>query len=701
MTNQVSPTCAHCFLPVRRASTQRTVEGIPFLFCCYGCCIAYQIRSGSREEPEAVGLLIKLGIGSFLAMNIMLFSLLIYSGTFETADSELLPYINFLLWLLTTPLMILLGVPYFRESFQEMRKFRISSSVLICLGAGSAYLYSTIMVFTGRETVYFDTVAMVLLLYTLGRYLEAIGRVRSVRNIAPMLAVERQTTQVLEKGMLIDLPIGEVRPGMEIRVKPGDRIPVDGLILEGNTHIDESVLTGESRYIEKQQGMPVFAGSLNQEGSLRIRAIRQGNDSRWAHICRNVRDAISQGSPYQDITDRVVTLFIPLVILIAGFTVFFWYGEHPIEKALMHGLAVLVVACPCAIGLAAPLVTTLGLGLLANRGCLIRGGDVIERMAVLRGIAFDKTGTLTQGMPLISKIETSEMTPDEILRTAASLESGSEHPIAKGILKEAQAKGLMLVSPTQISVFPGKGIIGQVEGKSVAIGKWQWFQEMGWHLSNDLREKTEKREDAHAMKVYIGWHSLVQGVLFYEDQLLAEAHQTLKELKKLKVFLLLLSGDQENVVKNVAEQLEIAQWQAELSPEAKKCQLQERIQHFGLTGMVGDGLNDSPVIAEASVGFAVGTATDLARETADVVLPQGGFYLLPWLIKMARSVRKTIIGNLFWAFSYNLFAIFLAMAGMLQPVLAAGLMAGSSLLVIFNSIQLEKRIGFEDFVKND
>ena len=489
MTNRSPHTCAHCFLPVRRASTQRIVDGIKLLFCCYGCCIAYQIRSGSREEPEAVGLLIKLGIGSFLAMNIMLFSLLIYSGTFEAADPELLPYINFLLWLLTTPLMILLGVPYVRESFQEMRNFRISASVLICLGAGSAYLYSTIMVFTSRETVYFDTVAMVLLLYTVGRYLEAIGRVRSVRNIAPMLEIERQKTQVLEKGKLIEIPIGQVKPGMEIRVKPGERIPIDGLIMEGSTYIDESVLTGESRYIQKQKGMPVLAGSLNQEGSILIRAIRKGNDSRWAHICRNVRDAVSRGSPYQDITDKVVTIFIPLVIFIAGLTVFFWSGEHPIDKALLHGLAVLVVACPCAIGLAAPLVTTLGLGLLANRGCLIRGGDVIERMAVLRGIAFDKTGTLTQGMPLISRIETRTTTPDEILRNAASLESGSEHPIAKGILKEAQAKGLMLFSPTQISVFPGKGITGQVEGKLVAIGKRELVSRNGLeHLKRFIRE---------------------------------------------------------------------------------------------------------------------------------------------------------------------------------------------------------------------
>ena len=222
---------------------------------------------------------------------------------------------------------------------------------------------------------------------------------------------------------------------------------------------------------------------------------------------------------------------------------------------------------------------------------------------------------------------------------------------------------------------------------------------MGWSISNDLLEKTEKPDDSNATKIYIGWNALVQGVLFYEDKLLSEAYQTLNDLKKLGLFPLLLSGDQKNVVKNVAEQLEIAHWKSELSPEEKRFHLQERIQHFGLTGMVGDGLNDSPVIAEASVGFAVGTATDLARETADVVLPEGGFYLLPLLIKMARSVRKTIIGNLFWAFSYNLFAIFLAVAGMLQPILAAGLMAGSSLLVIFNSIQLEKRIGSDDFVK--
>jgi Cu2+-exporting ATPase len=387
--------CRHCLLPVGRRGFARTVNGEGCQFCCYGCCIAHQVKSGSGDASEAAWFLVRLGVGSFLSMNIMLFSLLVYSGAFSGADRRVLPTIQLLLWGLATPAVLILGEPFLRETWLQARQGRLTSSALIVLGSLAAYAYSTLAMFQPGGHLYFDTASMVLMLFTLGRYLEAAGRARASRDLAPLLAAESELATVVEGAQEHRRPVREVCAGMLIRVRPGERIPVDGLIVEGSSHTDEAVITGESRQVAKAVGDAVLAGSINLDGPLLIRSSGAGGESRWAQICRSVRDALRQSSRTQRIADRLVGAFVPIVLALAAVTLVYWMQRLPLDQAMLTALSVLVVACPCAVGLAAPMAHSLGIGQLARHGCLVRSPGALEALAGTRLIAFDKTGTLT------------------------------------------------------------------------------------------------------------------------------------------------------------------------------------------------------------------------------------------------------------------------------------------------------------------
>ena len=376
----------------RALAQQREVNGEHGVFCCYGCCLAYQVHHGEKEEPEAASLLIRLGVGAFLAMNIMLFSLLLYSGTFGAADGWMVNVVHWLLWILATPLVVVLGGPFVRGAWQSALQRRVTTDTLVAIGALAAYGYSAVQVVLGSGEVYFDTATMVLVLFVLGRYLEAQGRVRAMRSLAPMLAAERAQARVFADGSDTLRPVGQVQPGNLVRILPGERIPVDGLIIEGRSDCDESILTGQPQPQPKAPGAAVHAGSLNGRGQLLVRATAAGGATRWVQISRLVREALAQKSSLANTVDRLAAVFVPAVIVLALATVWFWSAREPFGQALLTGLAVLVVACPCSLGLAAPLATTLGIALAAQRGILIRSGRALERLARVRAIAFDKTG---------------------------------------------------------------------------------------------------------------------------------------------------------------------------------------------------------------------------------------------------------------------------------------------------------------------
>jgi Cu2+-exporting ATPase len=690
--------CRHCLLPVGRRGFARTVNGEGCQFCCYGCCIAHQVKSGSGDASEAAWFLVRLGVGSFLSMNIMLFSLLVYSGAFSGADRRVLPTIQLLLWALATPAVLILGEPFLRETWSQARQGRLTSSALIVLGSLAAYAYSTLAMFQPGGHLYFDTASMVLMLFTLGRYLEAAGRARASRDLAPLLAAESELASVVEGAQEHRRPVREVRAGMLIRVRPGERIPVDGLIVEGSSHTDEAVITGESRQVAKAVGAAVLAGSMNLDGPLLIRSSGAGGESRWAQICRSVRDALQQSSRAQRIADRLVGALVPLVLALAGVTLVYWMQRLPLDQAMLTALSVLVVACPCAVGLAAPMAHSLGIGQLARHGCLVRSPVALEALAGTRLIAFDKTGTLTLGRPKLVDLASDSVAEAEVLARLAGLERYSEHGLAHAIAMAAIARGLHPIVAEDVQIIPGRGLRGVVDGESVAAGSAALMCELGWQLPPALSERAEEMASTGHSVVFVGWSEnaragRARGVLSFDDTPLPEARATIDALRSLGLRVTLLSGDHAGAAARVAATVGVDEWQAGLLPEAKRAALDQYRSRHGAIAMVGDGLNDGPGLASADVGIAVGSATDLARETADLVLPVDGLWLLPWVVCTARAVRSTILANLAWAFGYNLIALTCAVFGLLQPILAASVMAGSSLLVVLNSLRLERLPG--------
>lgn len=683
--------CSHCLLPIRTRGYERKVQGEEHLFCCYGCCLAFQVTRGEGEESEAAWLLIKLGIGAFLAMNIMLFSLLLYSGTFEHLDVEIRQMIHLVLWALATPVMLILGWPLFRETVRAAAQGHLTSTTLISIGAGAAYGFSALAVVMGGQEVYFDTATMLLVLFTVGRFLDASGRAQAMRNLAPMLAVDREFVTVLEKDRAEARSlVREVKAGTLVLVRPGERIAVDGIVVEGASSVVEAMITGESRPLSKAPGAAVLAGSINYEGSLLIRSSGSGTETRWAQIARIIRQALSQPSHAQRLADKIAGAFVPAVLVLAAITVLVWAQRTSVDQALLTGLTVLVVACPCGLGLAGALATTLGIGHLAQRGCLVRGGQILEALAGIRAIAFDKTGTLTAGAPRVTGIDTDGTSPDQLLRVAAGLERSSEHPLARAIVAAAEDTGIAPAPTEQARAVPGSGILGRAEGNPVAAGSKAWLAQLGWQVPVELARRARELEANGSSLVFVGWAGDVRGMLALGDALLPEARGTVQTLRRMGLKTVLLTGDRPGAAAPVAAELGLDGCEAGLSPDDKHVALAQWRKRAGHVAMVGDGLNDGPVLAAADVGIAVGSATDLARETAGIVLPAGGLRFLPWVIGLSRQVRRTILTNLLWAFGYNSIGLALAVTGHLQPVIAAVLMAGSSLIVVLNSLWLER-----------
>jgi P-type Cu2+ transporter len=690
MTAADESLCRHCLLPVGPRALQHTVNGENCAFCCYGCWIAFQVKNGKTEEWEAAWLLIRLGIGGFLSMNIMLFSLLIYSGAFTGADERVLPTIDILLLILATPAVVILGGPFLRETLLEAARGRLTASALIVLGVGAAYLYSAVAVAERNAQVYFDTATMVLMLFTLGRYLEAAGRSSAARDLEPLLAVEREKVVVVQDGSETSRFVREVEAGMLVRVRPGERIAVDGVVVEGASHADEAVITGESRPAEKGLGSAVVAGSINLEGSLLIRSSGNGTATRWAEICRSVRDALTRRSPIQRLADRAVLVAVPGVLAFGILTVIYWAQFLPLDRAMLMGVSVLVVACPCAVGLAAPLATSLGIGRLARRGCLVRDGAALEVLARVRLLAFDKTGTLTLGKARVVSIETDGIASDEALALAAGLERHSEHGLGRAVLSAAAERGLDLLLARDVRAVPGRGVVGVIEGETAAAGNLALMRELRFPVGASLAECARRAEASGHSVIYVGWGGQTRTVLSLDDTPVPDALTTIEALRACGLHMTVLTGDLPPAARRVATALGIEDVRAGLTPEDKRAILGRHRWSYKAVAMVGDGLNDGPVLAEADVGIAVGTATDLARETAMVVLPDGGLWLLPWIIRVARAVSSTVHTNLLWAFGYNLIALTLAALGLLQPIIAAAIMAGSSLLVVLNSLRLER-----------
>jgi Cu+-exporting ATPase len=606
---------------------------------------------------------------------------------------------NRLLLGLTTPVLFYSGASFFRGALNAARHGAATMDTLVALGTTAAYGYSAWITFFPHTVappgtmpaVYFDTTAMIITFILLGRWLEARSRGRASEAIRRLFALAPPTARVRRDGTEVEVPLAEVAVGDLVTVRPGEKVPVDGVVIEGLSSVDESLLTGESLPAAKEPGAEVWGGTLNQRGFLVFRATRVGEDMVLSQIIKLVEEAQSGKAPIQRLADRVAGIFVPVVMALAALTFLGWFllGPAPaLTPALVNMVAVLIIACPCALGLATPTAVMVGTGRGAELGILLRGGEPLERAYRLTTLVFDKTGTLTQGRPHITEIESLAGRPvPEILALAAALEEKSEHPLAEAVLRAAREQGLTLPPIEDFEAVPGLGVRARSGGHMVLLGNLAFLRREGL-AGEALAARQARLAQAGRTPIFLVEHGVPQGVLVAADTLKPGAREAVAALRDMGLTLHLLSGDTRETVAAVAAEVGIEKVMAEVLPGDKAQKIKELQAAGEVVAMVGDGVNDAPALAQADVGIALGTGADVALEAADLTLIRDDLTLIPGALGLSRQMMRIIRQNLFWAFCYNAVAIPAAALGYLSPALAALAMALSSVSVVTNSLRL-------------
>jgi heavy metal translocating P-type ATPase len=597
------------------------------------------------------------------------------------------PWARWTAFALATPVQFYAGWPFLRGAALRARSFSANMDTLIVLGTLSAYLYSVWALLAGEE-LYFDAAAVIIAFLLLGRWLETRARGSAGRAIEQLLELGAKDARVVRAGKEVRVPLDAVKPGWILKVLPGEKIPTDGRVVEGASAVDESMLTGESVPVEKTAGDEVAGATVNRDGVLIVEATRVGSDTALAQIVRLVAEAQGSKAPVQRVADRVAGVFVPVVIGIAAATAIAWLlatgGDA--RAALVPAVAVLIIACPCALGLATPAAILVGTGRGAQLGVLIRGGEVLERSRRVDVVVFDKTGTLTTGIMVLEGVDGSE----ETLGRAAAVESGSDHPIARAIVDGALARGIETSRASELRTSVGAGARALVDGLEVLVGRREYVASEGCAVPPFADRVAEDWEARGRTVVYVGWNGAVAGVIALADTVRAEAPGVVDALRGMGIEVALLTGDNAATAAAIAAQTGIERVLADVRPEAKVDEIR-RMQAEGRTvAMVGDGINDGPALAQADLGIAIGTGTDVAIEAADIALVGGGLVSVPLAIALSRRTFATIVQNLFWAFGYNVAAIPLAALGLLNPVVAGAAMATSSVSVLANSLRLRR-----------
>jgi Cu+-exporting ATPase len=612
-------------------------------------------------------------------------------------------WINWLFAALATPVQFYTGWDYYVGGFKSLRNKSANMDVLIAMGSSVAYFYSwAVLLFPAAgQHVYFETAAVIITLIKVGKLLEARTKGKTGNAIRKLIGLQPKTAVIVENDQEKEIALSRVTKDMIVVVRPGERIPVDGTVIQGHSAVDESMLTGEPLPVDKKNGDTVVGGTINGEGLLKFRATRVGQETALAQIIRLVQEAQGSKAPIQAMADRVAAVFVPGVILIAIITFGVWWGlTGEFVPAMIRLVAVLVIACPCALGLATPTAIMAGTGKGAEKGILFKRADALETATKLDTIVLDKTGTITEGKPAVSDLLVlggADMTEENLLRLAASVEQGSEHPLGKAIVKEARARQIALSNFDNFQSHGGFGVEATLAEKIVRVGKPKWF---GKKLPAVV-EKDIVRLQAHGKTVMVVTvEEQVVGLLAVADQIKADSVEAIESLHRQHMHVVMLTGDNPQTAENIARQVGIDEVHAEVRPEEKASEVKKIKDSGRCVCMVGDGINDAPALAQADVGMAIGTGTDVAIETADVILSSGSLKGIPRTIAISRQTMSAVRQNLFLAFVYNIFLIpvaagvlapfefFPEMLRHLHPILAALAMAMSSISVVSNSLRL-------------
>jgi Cu+-exporting ATPase len=642
------------------------------------------------------------------------------------------PWVNWLMLAMAMPVQFYVGWDYYVGSWKALRNGSANMDVLVAMGSSVAFFYSvlvTIALTLGSTAlgvhVYFETAALIITLIKLGKVLEARAKGQTSAAIKKLMGLRAKTARVVRNGEEIDIPIEQVRVGDIVFVRPGEKIPVDGVVIEGQSAVDESMLTGESLPVDKKPGDEVIGATINKQGILKFEATKVGAETALAQIVRLVQEAQGSKAPIQRLADQVASVFVPVVIGIAIVTFLVWWLVVGVDftTAMIRLVAVLVIACPCALGLATPTAIMVGTGKGAEYGILFKNSEALERAHSLKVIVLDKTGTITVGEPSVTDVVTRYQvsgiggageerasaqqpglarSPDSLLRLAASAERGSEHPLGEAIVRAARARGLSLAQPDRFEAVAGHGIVAEVEGHQVALGNLKMMNQRSVHL-NGLGAEAERLASEAKTAMWVAVDGEAAGVIAVADTIKPGSKEAVEKMHRLGLQVVMMTGDNQATAGSIAQEVGIDRVLAEVLPGGKAAEVKKlQVEDIGLVAMVGDGINDAPALAQADVGIAIGTGTDVAMEAADVTLMRGDLRSVPQAIALSKATMRTIKQNLFWAFFYNVILIPVA-AGVLypftflpdilrslHPALAAFAMAFSSVTVVANSLRLRR-----------
>lgn len=606
--------------------------------------------------------------------------------------------LNKILLLLTTPVIFISGRRFFKTFFSNLKHLTADMNTLVAFGTGSAFLYSTgVTLFPNyflstaqQPHVYFDTAAVIITLILLGKWLEARAKSKTGSAVKKLMGLKPEFAFIKKNGAEIKISLNDLIIGDIVIVKTGARIPADGIITLGNSAVDESMITGESIPVEKSSGEKVIGGTINKSGYFEFRVTAIGDNSLLGQIIKMVEEAQGSKAPIQNLADKVASIFVPVVIGISIITFIFWIATgSEFNIALVNFIAVLIIACPCALGLATPTALIVGTGKAAQNGILIKDAESLEIAHKISTIIFDKTGTLTEGKPVLTQIISKEIDENKLLRITASLEKKSEHPFAHSIVDAAKKRNLNLLDSDLFSNEVGKGIFGQVNKIEVTAGNLSFINEKNITIDSWTIQKQKEIQNSGTI-IYVAFGKEVKGIIKIEDVIRESSKSAIQKLKELSIKTVMLTGDSKANAKSIAENLGIDSFEAEVLPDQKAKVVKDYQKKNEVVAMVGDGINDSPALAQSDIGIALGTGTDIAIDSSSIVIIRNDLAALVTAILLSKKTIKTIKQNLFWAFFYNMVCIPLAALGLLNPMLAALAMSLSSVSVISNSLRLRR-----------